>query len=378
MSNVNTLSFSRSCLYTHIKGRNLPFRGSSLTRIKPNPKAIQNTTETPQILDKTPNTLEVLQDTADSLYECERDTLRDENQTNENSTSRTFSSRTRKKVRDKALAFIHTIRDDGQTVKFLTLTFINQTTDEQAHKILNKFLTTLRKHHPNLSYLWVAERQEGSKNKFGFGTGNIHYHMLINVYLDISYFNALWCICQYNAGIKNPNADLATAKQSTTIQQLFAACKFKEIQKYLNPLDIDVVRNMKGCATYLTKYITKNEGSFNSAVWHCSRSVSRLATAQLVDRSTHELLLDSTYNGYVNKHGVLIQPKEFETKDSNGKIIAKTVFIQQVDKVHAELLHELTAINRFLLDLDYKKIPKNINTNLLYDFDLPHYSFTQN
>ena len=80
-----------------------------------------------------------------------------------------------------------------------TLTFINDVADTDAVKILNKFFTVLRKEFKDLLYIWVAERQLKTTNR-------IHFHVIMNIFLPIKKFNALWCLQQYNAGIRAPDS----------------------------------------------------------------------------------------------------------------------------------------------------------------------------
>src|ERR1700750_1360381 len=80
-----------------------------------------------------------------------------------------FSTRSKAKARDKATAFFRSIFKDRV---FLTLTFIDDVTDRDGVKILNKFLTVLRKDNPKVEYCWFAQHQLKT-------TGRIHFHCIL-------------------------------------------------------------------------------------------------------------------------------------------------------------------------------------------------------
>lgn len=204
---------------------------------------------------------------------------------------RTFSSRSRGKVKDKATAFFRSIPKDRS---FLTLTFIENLPDQKGVEILNKFLTVLRKEKAGLQYLWVAEAQEENDNR-------IHFHMIINRRLNVRRYNALWVLQQYNAGLigKRKNGEVIPIEEIRARYEYDTAPGAKGkakggagIQAVLNPLDIEKAYGIQGLAHYLTKYITKQKKhEFGCLVWHCSRNVSKLFTRQVVSPSTFRYML---------------------------------------------------------------------------------------
>jgi hypothetical protein len=356
---VLLLSYSRGCLYNHRNGVKLPFRGSSLSRTKPKSKEDEAIEEAKEILGQPLDEIEG-DKIDDSINEIEGNIIDDENTTIEKvRKSRVFSPRTRRKVGDKAFAFMYTQRK--RSVAFLTLSFINKVTDQQGKKILNTFLTTLRKNFGHFNYLWVAERQDGKRNKFEHCTGNIHYHLLTDAFVPVVRFNALWVLCQYNAGIVNDTADEKLKKNGQTIFQMYAAENYKGIQGYLNPLDIKPVHNVQTASAYVTKYITKNDGSFDCLIWHCSRGVSRLATAQQKPQTLMHDLTNENLNTYVSaKTGKRFKPSVKEHHDSNGKLVATTVQLLNREHFHKYHLQLLNEVNAFFLNLEEEKKPKNL------------------
>lgn len=147
---------------------------------------------------------------------------------------------------------------------FWTVTFPLNTTDDTAFILLNKWLTRLRKEQLLKSYLWVSERQEN---------GTIHFHIAIPHYMNVQKANKymrasiMWCIKdgsieKFAIPPKNYNGvDIAKNRKTKRITN-FAANK-----------------KDKALTSYLTKYVTKNNTSFQHLAWHCSRDFSNIIIA---------------------------------------------------------------------------------------------------
>lgn len=191
-----------------------------------------------------------------------------------------ISARSKGKIKDKATAFFRSCR--GQAT-FVTLTFIQAVADTEAVKILNSFITQVRKVHKHLNYLWVAERQEKNKTF----PGNIHFHIIVSRRLSVKKWNSLWVLCQYNAGLRAQDR----FGDEITMGEIEMLYKEKGVGEVLNPFDIKKISTIDRLSWYLVKYITKNndgEGykrGFECAAWHCSRGVSRLFTRCFVGLS---------------------------------------------------------------------------------------------
>jgi hypothetical protein len=197
-----------------------------------------------------------------------------------------FSKRSRGKVKDKATAFF---RAAGGERAFVTLTFIEHVEDRRGVKILNKFLTMLRKEQPGLEYLWVSEHQPERKEK------TVHFHMIVNRRMSIRRYNALWVLQQYNEGLTGHTADGQVISQAEVEHRyrydMTARFKKKDpdsMQAVLNPFSIEKAYNIYGLGKYLTQYITKqpDKDPFGCLNWHCSRRVSKLFTKEVVSPST--------------------------------------------------------------------------------------------
>lgn len=259
---------------------------------------------------------------------------------------RMLAPRSRGKIRDKFNALFAA---SGKNCTFATLTFIQYIRDGSAIKALNKFLTSLRKKFTNLQYIWVAERQ----NKNETFKGNIHFHVMLNKYLPIAEFNALWILQQYNAGLKGFSKKKGRVLELWEVMSMYMRDP-KELQKYLNPLDIKKVYSPDRLAAYLTTYITKNKDSFGCAAWHCSRGVSRTFTKTVIPLELFNQITDPEIN-YC--HGVDRQTGEV-TRYTGETFILKHVPFVLIGyvlnkKYFGQKMNVVDAINRWILDENF-------------------------
>lgn len=198
----------------------------------------------------------------------------------------------------------------GLAKTFCTLTFVNAVTDQVAVRCLGKLLKLWRDQWGEFSLLWVAERQNDNKKY----PGNIHFHLVLDREVDIKKENARWTRLQYNSGIVY-NVD--KAGQNFVLDPTYLSND--TIAKYVNPFDIDYIKTSQGLKNYLAGYVTKSIGDiFKCRVWHCSRSVSRLATEIMTSPDIHRDLLQAI-PGYKNTY---VYKKDVVNKKS-GKVIRK-------------------------------------------------------
>lgn len=273
---------------------------------------------------------------------------RKHNKTTENVMSR----RTKIKVKEKMLALYAASK---KTFSFITLTMINDCADTLAVKLLNKFLTAVRKKEGLFNYVWVAERQTKTTNR-------IHFHMILDKRFDIDYINSLWIVQQYNAGIQHETAHIKLYNDyGKTFKQLHKSGEIgqKLAHKYLNPVDVVKVKTINGVSAYLTNYVLKNETKMSCAVWHCNRNVSRLFTKQLIS----QLQFDFTTNPKINRVQSVRTKKVYEAKlfvHQYGMI--STIYNK---KYFNTFLKEMNLLNSWILqDNEYK-----INCGIKMEFD---------
>jgi hypothetical protein len=163
---------------------------------------------------------------------------------------RSLSQRSKQKIRKKLICFARCYKK----LSFVTLTFLNKVTDKQAIEIHRKFIDNVKKRSENFQYIWVAERQ----TKNDAFKGNIHFHMITNKYWKIEKWWNYWLDLQKKNGIIPRDKDFKPS----------SAFDVRELNS----------NNIRSIASYVTKYVTKNNDKFNCQVWNCSRQVSELYT----------------------------------------------------------------------------------------------------
>lgn len=274
---------------------------------------------------------------------------------------RGMSRRTKIKIKEKMMA-VYAASKNNFTL--CTLTLIGDAEDTKAVKVLNKYFTVLRKKYNQLNYVWVAERQKN---------GRIHFHIIIDRRFDIDYINSLWVIQQFNAGIIHEEAKLKLEVEAgTTFKKLhkLGPDGWKQVHKYLNPVDVANVKTIDGVSAYLTNYVTKNETKLSCQIWHCNRNVSRIFTKQLISKK----VFNHTSNPRINK-----------IKKLNGRLYTNKTFIHQYGiinniynkKYFRHHLKELDLINSWILKQNEKnpeitegiKIGFDRFTEILYSYD---------
>lgn len=163
----------------------------------------------------------------------------------------------KRKVKSRLTNFLNS-EQGCKSLYFYTISFPPKVTYDIAYKLLNSTLTTLRTKHGLKHYLWIAERQK---------IGTIHFHIAVYHFIKVRLVNDIvkkflkhsisvgdldWSI----SGANNYNGvDIAKDRVSRVPTNFAAAGIVKKI------------------TSYLTKYITKGNESFNRFAWHCSRSL---------------------------------------------------------------------------------------------------------
>lgn len=159
------------------------------------------------------------------------------------------------KVRNKILAYAH-LRRSKKFMAFYSISFPLGLKDDDIRKIHNVCLTRIRKFRKSFTYIWIAERQKN---------GTLHFHMLTNDYFNIRMINRYYAVAIMNHIKKNNLSDINY-----------------DVTKY-NGVDVKLVRSIESLSKYLTKYVTKNNESFEGLVWNCDSSVSALITHIYLD-----------------------------------------------------------------------------------------------
>ncbi|WP_405247709.1 hypothetical protein [Cellulophaga sp. Asnod2-G02] len=190
-----------------------------------------------------------------------------------------LSNRSKQKIRKKITCFARCYK----RLSFVTLTFLNKVEDEQAITILRKFLDNVKKRSTDFQYVWVVERQEKNAEFIG----NVHFHIITNKYWKIEKWWNYWLDLQIKNGIK-PRDENYKPTSAFDVKQMTSS-------------------NIKSIASYVTKYVTKNNAKFKCQVWNCSRRVSELYT---------DFYTTTEFTDQFKRLGAVL--KEFEVKD-HGK-----------------------------------------------------------
>lgn len=164
----------------------------------------------------------------------------------------------------------------------LTVSFPPAVSDQAAAQALNTWFTALREKERRVlkNYLWVAERQK---------IGTIHYHILITSRVNIVYVNRAMKIVLCNMvrdGIIN--YPLPAMKRYNGVD-LAKDRKTRVVTNFCDP------KSRKALTGYITKYVTKNNTTFPTAAWGCSRAFSALFTGITCTYSEFQKMQFSEY-----------------------------------------------------------------------------------
>jgi hypothetical protein len=159
-------------------------------------------------------------------------------------------------VRSRVLGYINTMKGKKE-LYFWTVSFPAGTPDDKCYQIYNIWLTTLRKYRMLKEYIWIAERQDGKRNDFKSATNTIHFHIAIPHRMDVHRANAMM------------QGTLKTFARRGEIPFSVHQCKryngvdIDKNRKTRRVINFALKKSARSLASYLTKYITKNEGGFS-------------------------------------------------------------------------------------------------------------------
>lgn len=195
---------------------------------------------------------------------------------------RTLSKRSKQKIKKKITCFSRCYKK----LSFVTLTFLNKVTDEQAINILRKFIDNTKKRSKDFQYIWIVERQ----NKNDSFKGNPHFHMITNKYWDIKKYWNYWMELQIKNGVI-PRDKNFRPSSAFDVKQLTS-------------------NNIRSIASYVTKYVTKNNDKFKCQVWNCSKKISLLYT---------DFYTKTDFTDQLERLGAVA--KEFSDRDPKNPVI---------------------------------------------------------
>jgi hypothetical protein len=167
-------------------------------------------------------------------------------------------------IRARLFTMVASQPGDKKELYFWTVSFPMKTSDEVIYRLFNTWLTKLRQKNLLKQYLWVAERQ---------GNGTLHFHLCIPHKMSAKTANREMMICLCNASkAREINYNLHACKRYNGVD----IAKNRKTRKVTNfALG---KRGRRALTSYITKYITKNDGLFTHLAWHNSRGFSMLFT----------------------------------------------------------------------------------------------------
>lgn len=181
----------------------------------------------------------------------------------------------KKEVRQRLLGYINT-QKGRKELYFWTVTFPEGTPDDACYQAFNTWLTSLRKYGMLKDYLWVAERQLGDHLEDPTSaTNTIHFHIAIPHYMNVQRANAMMRGTLKNLAKAGAIPYKPHSRQIIKYNGVDIA-KHRATRRVTN---FAIKKGARALAVYLTKYVTKNDTSFDHLAWHNSRGFSALFTA---------------------------------------------------------------------------------------------------
>ena len=263
-------------------------------------------------------------------------------------------------ARNKWAENMHNHRVFKYKLGLLTLTLPSEqkhTDNEIKHKALNNFFTQMRTKYELQNYLWKAEKQKN---------GNIHFHIVIDKYVEHSAIRSIWnkildglgYIESYRANQKafhkngfRPRPELF---KHWSLKSQIEAYKSGQVTNWSNPsstVDIHSLKKVRNAKAYLAKYLTKNSDAYNA--FKEARNAAVVANGgNSLDPDTAQSLYDSI------KKKLQVQGNIWYISQSLSKLKQVNV------SVSAELQSELSTIENMFPD---KVIQKDFCTVFALD-----------
>ena len=193
-------------------------------------------------------------------------------------------------VRNRLLMYIRTQKGKKE-LYFWTITFPAAINDQLAYQAFNTWLTALRQKKMLRDYIWVAERQDGKRldDPLKNPTNNIHFHIAIPHKMSVVAANRMMQITLATFCKKGlMNYSVYQCKRYNGVE----LAKNKKTKRVTN---FAIKKGTRSLINYLTKYVSKNNESFDHLAWHNSRGYSALFTGVTFTIAEFEGLLFKEY-----------------------------------------------------------------------------------
>ena len=182
-------------------------------------------------------------------------------------------------------------------LNFVTLTLPSKQmhpTSQITSECFNQFLTEIRQRTGMVNYIWKLEFQNN---------GNVHYHLVTDVYLDFFFVRKIWnrilsklgYVQAYQESMNSLSLLDYVSKYGSNQKKEFSVLAKRyakgKSENWENPPSVDTrsCNNKNSIGYYIAKYFSKNEmnkvscneldnedNSFSLRLWYCSRSLSKL------------------------------------------------------------------------------------------------------
>jgi len=168
-------------------------------------------------------------------------------------------------VRNRLLAYTNT-KKGSKCLYFFTVTFPVGMPENMGYRVLNTWFTSLRKQRLLQEYLWVAERQKN---------GTIHFHIAVPTFMRVWHINGIMrkILLGYTVRKELPFSPAQFAKGRYNGVDIAG---HKDAAGHKIPTNFAHKKKSGSLANYLTKYVTKNNETFEHLAWHNSRGFSQL------------------------------------------------------------------------------------------------------
>lgn len=182
-------------------------------------------------------------------------------------------------VRNRLLAYTNT-KKGSKCLYFFTVTFPAGMPEPMGYRILNTWFTSLRKQKLLREYLWVAERQKN---------GTIHFHIAVPHFMKVQHVNGI---------MRKILLGYAIRKEIPFSPEKFGPKMYNGVDIAGTPpspgrpkeaTNFAHKKKSGSLANYLTKYVTKNNETFEHLAWHNSRGFSALFYSVALSRESFQI-----------------------------------------------------------------------------------------
>lgn len=240
----------------------------------------------------------------------------------------------------------HEVKGNERKLVFLTLTLsaVQIHSDQEIKsKILKPFMRYLRESQECTNYIWKAEVQKN---------GNIHFHVVIDQFVDKDIIRTRWNLFQDNLGYHERYCRKFGDKQAPSTQ-------------------IEIVENQEQIERYIGKYISKSQGcrTIEGRVWEASKNIKSLRYFEIERDTTTEKNLQVAVLDKKIKFESLENCNIYNTIDQQVETILSTASLKLYEVYKRSLALYLTTsqeLSDFLLFYDFQLFKAGLRSDSSY------------